>query len=238
MKTLKKVLLGMVMVSILSLAIGCSANSGANTQPPSENQQAATESPAASPGNDTTPSTGTPTPGDTDGDGIPDDVEAVYGTNPYAADTDGDGVNDKEDQAPVQTDNLINETSTTPLSVNIDDVRVEDNATADHLEITMTNTGDTVLSQFDIYYTITDKGTSDQESYYQVLTGLSLNPGEKKTIHFDNDTSQAGHYYGNMNGLYGTSANGLVFDIQLHAKGFAPMAFTVEKAVGTAEVAD
>jgi hypothetical protein len=41
-----------------------------------------------------------------------------------------------------------------------------------------------------------------------------------------------------MNGLYGTSSNGLTFDIQLHAAGFKPMNFTVEKAKGTAEVAD
>ena len=31
---------------------------------------------------------------DTDGDGLPDDVEAVIGTNPNKADTDGDGIND------------------------------------------------------------------------------------------------------------------------------------------------
>ena len=45
-------------------------------------------------------------------------------------------------------------------------------------------------------------------------------------------------YYGNMNGLYGTSANGLTFAVQLHAAGYQPASFNVEKADGTAEVAD
>ncbi|MGE5631298.1 MAG: hypothetical protein ACM3TR_09415 [Caulobacteraceae bacterium] len=175
---------------------------------------------------------------DTDGDGIPDEVEKTYGTNPYVADTDGDGINDKADKDPLKTENLIKETSTAPLELKIKDARVEDNATADHLEITMTNTGKTALSNFDIYYTITDKVDKTQESYYQALNGLSINPGETKTIHFDNQVSEFGHYYGNMSGLYGNSKNGLVFDIQLHAKGFKPMEFKVEKAKGTAEVAD
>jgi transcriptional regulator with XRE-family HTH domain len=122
--------------------------------------------------------------------------------------------------------------------VTIKDARVEDNATADHLEITMANTGKTDLKNFDIYYTITDKADKTQESYYQTLNGLTLAAGETKTIHFDNQVSEAGHYYGNMSGLYGTSSNGLTFDVQLHAAGFKPMNFTVEKAKGTAEVAD
>lgn len=175
---------------------------------------------------------------DSDGDGIPDSIEKTYGTNPYTADTDGDGINDKADKDPLKTENLMKETSTAQLPVKIKDARAEDNATADHLEITLTNTGNTTLDNFDIYYTITDKVDKTQESYYQVLNGLSLNAGETKTIHFDNQVKEAGHYYGNMNGLYGTSKNGLAFDIRLHAKGFQPMAFQVEKAKGTAEVAD
>lgn len=175
---------------------------------------------------------------DTDGDGIPDSVEKTYGTNPYVADTDGDGTNDKEDKEPIKAANVMSETNTAQLPIKIKDARVEDNAAADHLEITVTNTGTATLSNFDIYYTITDKVDKTQESYYQVLSGLSLNAGETKTIHFDNQVSETGHYYGNMNGLYGTSKNGLTFDIQLHATGFQSMTFQVEKAEGTAEVAD
>lgn len=177
--------------------------------------------------------------GDEDGDGIPDTVEKTYGTNPHMADTDGDGTNDKEDTQPVYTDNLISETSTTALPITITDSRVEDNATADHLEIAFTNNGNTDLSNFDIYYTITDKVNTDQvEGYYQKLDGLTVKAGDSVTLHFDNDLTQANHYYGNMNGLYGTSTNGLTFAVSLHASGYQPTTFNVEKADGTAEVAD
>ncbi len=219
-------------VLILSLTIvflaGCAsgnsskqaANSGTNT---STSQAAIANSSTAT---------------DTDGDGIPASVEKTYGTNPYVADTDGDGVGDKEDKTPVVSETVINETSTAQLPIKIKDARVEDNATSDHLEITLTNTGSTALDNFDIYYTITDKVDKTQEAYYQSLSGLSLNAGETKTIHFDNQVKEIGHYYGNMNGLYGTSKNGLTFDILLHSKGYQPMKFQVEKAKGTAEVAD
>jgi hypothetical protein len=32
---------------------------------------------------------------DSDGDGLSDDLESSYGTNPYNPDTDGDGSNDR-----------------------------------------------------------------------------------------------------------------------------------------------
>ena len=175
---------------------------------------------------------------DQDGDGIPDVVEKTYGTNPYTADTDGDGVYDKTDEKPVFADNPIQELSTTPLPITITDARVEDNATADHLEITMKNTGSSELSGFDVYFTITDHVTGVAEAYYVVLSGLTIPAGASATVHFDNDTTQPNHYYGNMNGLYGTSANGLTFNVQLHVSGYQPINFTVEKAQGTAEVAD
>jgi len=175
---------------------------------------------------------------DQDGDGIPDVVEKTYGTNPYAADTDGDGVYDKTDEKPVFAENPIYETSTTPLPITITDARVEDNATADHLEITLKNTGSSDLSGFDVYFTITDHVTGVAEAYYVVLAGLTIPAGASATLHFDNDATQANHYYGNMNGLYGTSANGLTFNVQLHVGGYQPISFTVEKEQGTAEVAD
>jgi hypothetical protein len=212
---------------------GCSQSAGSST---SGQQQATGSAQQSTP---TPSSSNVSTDGtDTDGDGIPDSVEKVYGTNPYTADTDGDGVNDKDDTKPVYTDNLITESSTSVLPIVITDARVEDNATADHLEISMKNTGTSDLSNFDMYYTVTDKVTGDKETYYQKLDSLTVKAGETNTIHFDNKTTEANHYYGNMNGLYGTSANGLSFDIQLHSAGYAPLCFTVDKADGTAEVAD
>jgi hypothetical protein len=175
---------------------------------------------------------------DTDNDGIPDEAEKLLGTNPYAADTDGDGTSDIDDSDPFMAENPIAETSTAALPIEIKDARVEDNQTADHLEITMFNTGSETLSGFDSYFTITDRVDGTQEGYYVKLDGLEIAAGETATIHFDNDVATPNHYFGNMNGLYGTSANGLNFDVTLHAANYAPITFTVEKAKGTAEVAD
>ncbi|WP_052307097.1 thrombospondin type 3 repeat-containing protein [Acetobacterium woodii] len=218
---LKTGVVGMILISMLSIGVtGCAAkSSGSNTG--TSSQQSTTAAKV-----------------DTDGDGIPDSDEKILGTNPYTPDTDGDGSNDKVDTQPVFTKNLIVETSTTPLPIKINDLKVEDNATADHLEMTLVNTGQTILNNFDIYYTIADNVTNQEEAYYELLNGLTLNPGETKTIHFDNKISEAGHFFGNINGLYGTSQNGLTFNIQLHANGYAPLNFNVDKAKGTAEVAD
>lgn len=216
---LKTVMIGMMILSMLNIGLaGCTVKNNST---------------AASGGNGSATSTT-----DTDGDGIPDNAEKTLGTNPYLADSDGDGQNDKVDTEPVFTENLIAETSTTPLTISVKDIKVEDNATADHLEITLVNTGTSVLTNFDIYFSISDQVDAKTEAYYELLKDLTINPGESKTIHFDNNVSESGHYYGNMNGLYGSSPNGLTFDIQLHANGYAPLHFTVDKATGTAEVAD
>ena len=34
---------------------------------------------------------------DSDGDGLSDDLESLYGTNPNDSDTNGNGINDRED---------------------------------------------------------------------------------------------------------------------------------------------
>ena len=177
-------------------------------------------------------------PGDLDGDGIPDAAEKLLGTNPYTADTDGDGITDLEDPQPTMLDNPIAESSIDTLPVKVKDARVENNQAADHLEIMLQNTGKVTLANWGIFYTITDKKTGAQEAYFLPLIGLEIAAGKTVTIHFDNDVSTPDHYYGNMNGLYGTSANGLIFDITLHADGYAPIQINLEKDEGTAEVAD
>ena len=234
---MKKSVYAIMATLLLSATIlgGCGQTGSSGSSTP--NSGSASTTPTTQNADST--ASGTSQKGDEDGDGIPDTVEKTYGTNPHTADTDGDGTNDKEDAQPVYTDNLISETSTTALPITITDSRVEDNATADHLEITFTNNGTTDLSNFDIYYTITDKVNTDQvEGYYQKLDGLTVKAGDSVTLHFDNDLTRANHYYGNMNGLYGTSANGLTFAVSLHASGYQPTTFNVEKADGTAEVAD
>lgn len=238
--------LTVLMVSFALAGCGTSKSSG-NTKPAPTLSASNTTTDVSEPKTaDPAPATLASTPAssnsitatDKDGDGLPDEVEKIYGTNPYSVDTDGDGINDKEDKEPLKTENPIQESSTTLLNLKIKDARVEDNATADHLEITMTNTGNAELNNFDIYYTITDKLDKTNESYYQILKGLSIKAGETKTIHFDNQITEPNHYFGNMNGLYGTSKNGLIFDIQIHSNGFSPLTFQVEKSKGTAEVAD
>lgn len=247
---MKKSIVTIMLIGVLSsiLLVGCSGKKAPSpsTQSNRSTVQNVTQSTTQSATQSTTQSSTTANTqsavsqkGDEDGDGIPDAVEKTYGTNPHFADTDGDGVNDKDDKEPLYTDNLISETSKTALPIEIKDARVEDNATADHLEITVVNKGKEDLSNFDIYYTITDKvDTGKVEGYYQKLDALTIKAGETITLHFDNDLSQPGHYYGNMNGLYGTAVNGLTFSVQLHSKGYQPAAFNVEKAKGTAEVAD
>lgn len=175
---------------------------------------------------------------DTDDDGIPDAAEKLLSTNPYAADTDGDGILDKDDTQALQLDIPFNESSDTRLPVKLIDARTEDNYHADdHLEITLQNTGNDTLGGLETYFTITDNKTGEKESYYVKLDGFSIPPGEKKTLHFDNKTGD-GHYPGNTNGLYGNSANGLTFNVLMHAGGFAPFHISVKKDPGTAEVAD
>jgi hypothetical protein len=163
-------------------------------------------------------------------------VEKTYGTNPYASDTDGDKITDEKDDQPNFAD-LPFALDGNPMNVEIKDVRVEDNKTDDHLEITLKNTGSAVLEQLDIYYTIEDTVAGITEAYYQELTGLSVAAGEETTVHFDN-LSDPGHYTMNMNGLYGTSENGPTFTITLHNAQNEFATFTVVKDTGAAEVAD
>lgn len=209
-----------------------SINTSNSTAPANQTQSSSTVKPGD--GNTASKATGT----DTDGDGIPDSVEKTYGTNPLTADTDGDGVPDKTDKDPVFTSSLIKETATTALPVKVKDARVEDNVNAaDHLEITLTNTGNTDLKDFDLYYTATDSVTKKAEGYYVKLTGFVLEAGSTKTLHFDNKQGDL-HYTGNFNGIYGTSKNEVQFQGQIHTTGYAPLDFSTKKSKGTAEVAD
>jgi hypothetical protein len=175
---------------------------------------------------------------DTDEDGIPDAAEKLLGTNPYAADTDGDGILDRDDEQALQLAIPFDETSEAPLPVKLIDARTEDNYHADdHLEITLQNTGNDTLGGLETYFTITDNKTVEKESYYVKLDAFSIPPGEKRTLHFDNQRGE-GHYPGNTNGLYGNSANGLTFNVLMHTGGFAPFHISVKKDPGTAEIAD
>jgi hypothetical protein len=175
---------------------------------------------------------------DTDGDNIPDSAEQLLGTNPRAADTDGDSIPDASDEAPLTTSVAITESSVEPFPLRVTDARVEDNFQADdHLEITLENSGQTDVSLTDCVITIADKGSADSESYYVDLAGFTVPARGKTTLHFDNGTGSS-HFPGNTNGLYRTAADGLDFNVELHALGYKTAPIHVEKAPGTAEIAD
>jgi hypothetical protein len=176
---------------------------------------------------------------DTDSDGIPDSAEPLLGTDPHNADSDGDGQNDLADKDPMLADNPIQESSTT-VGFTISALLVENNVDAngadvsDHLEFKVTNTGTAVLTNFDIYTTITDQTTSAVQSYYRTLPDFTVKPGETKDIHFDN-TGQPDHYNVNPNSAYYKNPNALTVAVTLHAPGFAPQTGSVDKDAAGAE---
>ena len=175
---------------------------------------------------------------DTDGDGIPDSAEALLGTDPNNLDTDGDGQNDKVDPNPTMADNPIKETNTT-AGFTINSIVVENNVDAaagapDHLELALANPGATDLTNFDIYYTITDPTTKVIQGYYRTLPEFTLKAGETKSLHFDN-TGQPDHFSVNPNSAYYIDKNQLLVDVTLHTKGFAPQTASVKKDAGDAE---
>ena len=138
--------------------------------------------------------------------------------------------------------NPITNTSTKP-GLEIKNIMVENNvdpatqqALPDQLQMDVTNTSSATMTDLEIYYLMTDSTTNKTEGYYQKLTGLSLAPGETKTIFFDGG-SAAGHYPENQYSLYRTSKNEVVIDVQVSAPGFAPATAQVKKAVGTGEKA-
>ncbi len=178
----------------------------------------------------------TPAGPDADGDGIPDSAESLLGTDPNNADTDGDGQNDRVDSNPIVAENPVSETSAT-VGFTINTILVENNvdasnqAVSDHLELSLTNTANTDLTNFDIFYTVTDPTTNHVEAYYQQLPDFTLHAGESTSIHFDNAVQPA-HFKFNPNSLFYTNQNQLVIEATLHTAGYAPQTATVNKDPG------
>jgi hypothetical protein len=107
----------------------------------------------------------------------------------------------------------------------------------DHLELSLKNISEKDMTDFEIYYTITDPAANVKEGYYHKLTGLILKSGETKSIHFDNGTGD-GHFSENMNSIYRTTNPAKLFDVILSSPGYKIETTQINKDPGGAEKAD
>jgi hypothetical protein len=140
---------------------------------------------------------------------------------------------------PVAENPIVNTSTTEGLQIvsamvenNVDPATNKD--LSDRLQITLKNTSVETLSDLEVYYQMKDTTTQKTEGYYQKLTDFSLAPGAEGTVYFDSETG-AGHYPENTFSLYRTSANEVVFSIEVSAAGYAPAMGEAVKAVGTGE---
>lgn len=169
---------------------------------------------------------------------------ATTTTTPTATqDSTGTGQSDPGGQVlPVTANPISNAATATDL--HIDSVLVENNedtngtAVDDHLEIAVSNSGTTELSDVEVYYTITDPTAGTSESYYTALPAdFTVPSGSNRVIHFDN-TGATDHFPVNQYSLYHSSVNALDVEVQVSARGAAVQTATVAKDAGGAEVPD
>lgn len=107
-------------------------------------------------------------------------------------------------------------------------------AIADRLQMKLSNTTSSRISNLEIFYTMTDTVTKSSESYYKKLVGFDLAAKSAKYIYFDNSKG-IGHFSENQYSLYRHSNNVVSFKIEVSAKGFAPQYSKATKAKGTTE---
>lgn len=149
---------------------------------------------------------------------------------------------DPQDVVPGLYKNLIQNTSTKE-GFTIVTTAVENNTdtagktVGDHLELSLKNTAGKDLTDFEVYYTITDPTTNKKEGYYKKLSGFTLKTGETQQINFDNKQG-VGHFSANSNSIYYTSSNKLRFDVMVSSPGYKVQTAHVEKAAGGAETKD
>lgn len=192
---------------------------------------------------------------DSDQDGITDNAEVLLGTDPQNPDTNGNGVNDKLDPNPTEatvttpTPKPATTPTTQPATTELNDftiseVLVENNVNPatgkdapDHLEIILKSTGKADITNFSLYYTITDLVTKATQSYTMPLSGFALKLGETKSVHVDT-SGTAGHFRANPNSLYYQSQNEMRVDVSISAPGHKTQTGTVKKDAGGAEEAD
>lgn len=108
---------------------------------------------------------------------------------------------------------------------------------SDHLELQLVNTTKADISNFEVYYTITDTKTQQKEGYYKKLAGFTLKAGATATVHFDNKSGY-GHFGANTNSLYYKSTNPLDFSVQVSTPTYIVQTIQLTKAAGGAETKD
>jgi hypothetical protein len=140
---------------------------------------------------------------------------------------------------PVSANPITN--TATAKTLTIDSVLVENNVDAagkpadDHLEITLSNSGSTDLSNIEVFYTFTDPTTKTSESYYTKLpSSFTVPAGGTRVVHFD-DSGAKDHFPVNKYGLYYTSANAMDVSVEVSADGAAVQTITLQKDAGGAE---
>lgn len=152
------------------------------------------------------------------------------------------GSSDPQDIVPGTYKNEINNTSTEAGLVIVSGL-VENNvdsnnkAVDDHLELVLKNSSQKDMSDFEVYYTVTDTITQKNEGYYKKLISFILKAGETQSVHFDNK-SGLNHFGVNTNAMYFTSVNELQFDVEVSTPGFKTANIQIKKDAGGAEVKD
>ncbi len=143
---------------------------------------------------------------------------------------------------PVTADPITN--TATAQTLTIDSVLVENNvgatgqATDDHLEIALSNTGTTDLTGVEVFYTFTDPTDNISESYYTKLPdSFTIPAGGTRIAHFD-DTGAPDHFAVNDFSLYKTSPNAQEVTVEVSATDAAVQTASVMKDAGGAETAD
>ncbi|MCL4377865.1 MAG: hypothetical protein M1409_05700 [Actinobacteria bacterium] len=115
-------------------------------------------------------------------------------------------------------------------------------AVDDHLEIALKNTSGKDLSDFLVYYTITDNVINKKEGYIVKLTNFILKNNETRIIHFDNKNSPDNllqdHFGENPNSIYRTNNDAKIFEIVISVPDYKIMMVKVNKDTGGAEKAD
>lgn len=148
-----------------------------------------------------------------------------------------------QDVVPGTYPNEIKNTATT-AGLSIKSGAVENNTdpttgkvVSDHLELTLMNATAKPMTDFEVYYTMTDTKTQQQEAYYKKLTGYTLAANTTATIHFDNKTGD-GHFTTNKASIYYKSTNAIDFAIEVSTPEYAIQKIQLTKAAGGAETKD